>query len=566
VDRSRSEIVLAVGCLATLLLTIAIIYQRRMRFRAEQRAIDMTIGLRDSEARLRRQHQFLRDILDTLPEPVVVNHPFAEILIVNRAYAEWVNQPIARIIGHTAHEFFPKHVADASVALDHQIVADGQARRTELVVPDFRHGGELRDVVVIKMLGHGLDAEPLIVGIHQDVTELRRSETRFRELTAMASDWFWEQDAEFRFTEMSVGVSVGGRTPMNVVGKFRWDLPIDWTPAERDAHRRSLEAHESFSNLEYRVRDEAGEWHWYSITGMPRFDVTGKFIGYRGTGTDITSRKEVEAELRQHRDNLALMVEQRTQDLQWAKEVAESANRAKSEFLTNMSHELRTPLHAILSYARLGQTKGPTAAPEKIADFFDKIHTSGTRLLLLVNDLLDLSKLEAGKMELVWAENDLVGLIHDVANELAPLAESRGVHLELPANTMPLFARVDGIRFTQVMRNLFSNGIKFSPEGGRIVVEIASAILPGHLGDAANAWRIRVLDEGIGIPENELELVFDKFVQSSKTTTGAGGTGLGLPICRAIVEAHHGFIRAYNHPGFGGHHGAGAVFEILIPQ
>ncbi len=583
IDHSRSEIVLAVGCLATLLLTIAIVYQRRMRYRAERRAFDMTIGLRESEVRLRRQHQFLRDILDTLPEPVVVKHPSADIMIVNRAYAEWVNQPIARIVGHTAHEFFPKEVADASVALDRQIVADGQTRRTELVIPDCRRAGELRNVVVIKMLGHGIDAEPLIVGIHQDVTELRRSETRFRELTAMASDWFWEQDAEFRFTEMSTGVRVGGRTPMNVVGKFRWDLPIDWTDEERDAHRRVLEAHELFSNLEYRVRDEGGKWRWYSITGMPRFDVLGKFIGYRGTGTDISLRKEVEEELRQHRDNLALMVEQRTQDLQRAKEAAEAANRAKSEFLTNMSHELRTPLHGILSFARLGQTKGPTATPAKIADYFDKIHASGTRLVLLVNDLLDLSKLEAGKMELVRVDHDLVGLIHDVAAELGSLAESRGVHFELPTTANPAFAWVDGRRFAQVMHNLLSNGIKFSPEGGRIVVDIASATLPGPLGEVAVAadphansvpaaaassagWRITIFDEGIGIPEDELELVFGKFVQSSKTRTGAGGTGLGLPICRAIVEAHHGLIRAYNHPGFGGHHGAGAAFEILIPR
>lgn len=516
-------------------------------------------------AALERERAFLREILDTLPEPVGVKRPAGEVLIVNRAYTEWVARPLEEIIGRTAYGYLPKDVVDAAVEVDRQVLADRRRHEVEVSYPDVRREGAMRHVLISKMPCRSPDGEDLIVAMHQDVTALRESEIRFRELTAMSSDWFWEQDAEFRFTDMSAGVRVGGRRPANVIGKCRWDLPIDWTPAQQAEHRAILEAHQPFAGMEYRVRDEAGNWRWYSITGMPRFGADGRFIGYRGTGTDITERKAVEDELRQHRDNLSTMVEQRTAELLHAKEAAEEANRAKSEFLANMSHELRTPLHAILSFAHMGQTKLAGAPADKVQNWFDKIHGSGNRLLRLVNELLDLSKLEAGKMAIETRPTDLVALVREVAAELEPLAEKQGLRFDLPPAGTRIEASVDHARFVQVIHNLYSNAIKFSKAGGTVAVEITEASMPAgrRASDQAAqraAWRIAVLDEGVGIPEDELEAVFDKFVQSSKTRTGAGGTGLGLAICREIVEAHRGVIRAHNRPG------GGALFEILIPR
>jgi signal transduction histidine kinase len=272
-----------------------------------------------------------------------------------------------------------------------------------------------------------------------------------------------------------------------------------------------------------------------------------------------------EAELLHHRDHLTDLVAERTADLLAAKDAAEQAYRAKSEFLANMSHELRTPLHAILSFARLGQGRTPEQADEKTQRYFSRIVDAGERLLSLVSDLLDLSRIETGKMMIEPQPGDLVKMLHDVAAEFEALAEERKLQWSLPSAAEQAPARVDAVRFSQVLRNVLSNAIKFSPDGGviRILIEEATMTPVRCADDQAApvaAWRIAVFDEGIGIPEDELETVFDSFVQSSKTRTGAGGTGLGLTICRAVVAAHRGSISARNRPE------GGAVFEIVVPR
>jgi PAS domain S-box-containing protein len=391
------------------------------------------------------------------------------------------------------------------------------------------------------------------------------SAEHYRRLMEMATDWFWEQDADFRFTYLSGGIRRSGADPARMIGLHRWDLDIDWTAAEREAHRVLLQSHQPFSDLEYRVLGGDREWRWYSINGEPMFDEGGSFVGYCGTGSDVTERKRVELELKEHRDHLSQLIEARTEDLLQAKLDAERANQIKSEFLANMSHELRTPLHAILSFAHLGQTKGFAAPPDKVKNYFDKIHAAGDRLLKLVNDLLDLSKLEAGKMILSPGRHDLAELVREIAGELEPLLERQHLHYVLPASGLSASAEIDAIRFAQVLRNLISNAIKFSRPEKSIRIQVEAATMPRgrRASDQVkeiSAWRIAVLDEGIGIPEAELESIFDKFVQSSKTRTGAGGTGLGLSICKEIIEAHRGQIRSYNRSD------GGAVFEILIPQ
>lgn len=522
------------------------------------------------ELALAKQQALLRTILDALPDPVVVKHPEGNILIANAAFARQVNVPLDEIAGRTLHEMFAPNVAQPVVALDRGVAASGVSGSIEIRIPDPMRGGELRYVHVMTMRCEGLEGESLIISTHQDVTAIRRSENRFRELSEMSSDWFWEQDAEFRFIELTAGVRSTGRDPLAVIGKCRWDLPIDWSPQAWADHRRLLEAHQPFSRLQYRIRNEQGEWRWYSISGKPVFDDVGRFIGYRGTGIDITARKNVEEDLRHHRDNLATKVQERTAELMQAKVAAEEANQAKSEFLANMSHELRTPLHAILSFAQLGQTKGTQVSPEKVTGYFSKIHSAGSRLLGLVNNLLDLSKLEAGKMALNVSRLNLVTLVQEVADELEALASLRDLRFDLPSPKAVVMVSIDPVRFGQVMHNLLSNAIKFSLSGGTIQVDITEATLSsGRRVDdpvvQVPAWRIAVIDEGIGIPDEELDTVFDKFVQSSKTSTGAGGTGLGLTIAKEIVEAHQGQIRAYNRGD--AHEGsAGVVFEVLIPR
>jgi signal transduction histidine kinase len=213
----------------------------------------------------------------------------------------------------------------------------------------------------------------------------------------------------------------------------------------------------------------------------------------------------------------------------------------------------------------LGEDKLEAVDDQKTRRYFSRIIEAGERLLALVGDLLDLSTVEAGKLRLEPQTVDLALLLRDVAAKFDTQVQQRGLQLYLPAADCRALASVDPVRFSQLLRNVLSNAIRFSPDGAVIRVHVEAAELShgrraSDLAVPVAAWRIAVIDEGIGIPEAELETVFDSFVQSSKTRTGAGGTGLGLTICREIAAAHRGGISARNHPE------GGSVFEILVPR
>jgi signal transduction histidine kinase len=280
----------------------------------------------------------------------------------------------------------------------------------------------------------------------------------------------------------------------------------------------------------------------------------------RRRNTLLASLARSEMLLREHRDHLQEAIEARTQELLGAKEAAEAANRAKSEFLANISHELRTPMHAILSFARLARDKvrGPAVDIGKLEQYQQRILHSGERLMGLLNDLLDLSKLEAGGMSYDMREQDLAQIVAEVVSELAEVAATRQVSVDVDVAPDTPRPWCDGGRIAQVIRNLLSNAVRFSPPQGRITVAISLAAAGPEGARGAAYVRLSVSDQGQGIPEAELETIFDKFVQSSKTKNGAGGTGLGLSICREIVQQHGGRIWATN--GM-----RGAVLTVLLP-
>lgn len=232
-----------------------------------------------------------------------------------------------------------------------------------------------------------------------------------------------------------------------------------------------------------------------------------------------------------------------------ARAAAEESSRAKSEFIANISHELRTPLQSILGFSELGMVRG--REQPKLQGMFSDIHASGGRMLALVNDLLDVAKIESSVGAITLERADLRGLVQSVMHELSPLMDGKHIQLISQLGRQPLIAKVDPTRFQQVVRNIAANAIKVSPAGAELLVQ-------GHITYDRRIC-ISVRDQGAGVPTDELEKIFEAFVQSSTSKDGSGGTGLGLAICKKIIDAHGGTIVANNMPD------GGAVFSIYLP-
>ncbi len=269
------------------------------------------------------------------------------------------------------------------------------------------------------------------------------------------------------------------------------------------------------------------------------------------TVLDITESKKIQAELISYREHLQELVDAQTKDIIEARDAALAGERAMSSFIANMSHEIRTPLHGILSFSNFGLKKIETADRNKLQNYFQEIHDSGETLLLLLNDLLDLSKLKAGKMMYDYQAADLVQVIQLAAKEFSAMRIEKNISLDIDIPDS-LQGNFDKDKIRQVVRNVLSNSIKFSPNGSTI-----------HLTAAAKQhyFEITIRDEGPGIPEEELSEIFNPFIQSSNTRSKAGGTGLGLAICKEIIESGHGGkIQANNNAD------CGASFYISIEK
>ncbi len=228
-----------------------------------------------------------------------------------------------------------------------------------------------------------------------------------------------------------------------------------------------------------------------------------------------------------------------SQNIQLKNAVAKAikANIAKSRFLANMSHELRTPLHGILNFSELGINKHKELDQEKSLLYFDSINQSGKRLLFLLSDLLDLARLESGRSKLSIKKNDLYLVTSIATKQLSQLSEEKKLSISIHCENSSLNASFDEDMITQVINKLLSNAIKYTPENNSIDIYLSIEKTKDK-----NMAKFMINDEGIGIPENEFETIFDKFIESSATQSSAGGTGLGLALCAQIIKLHNGTI------------------------
>jgi len=431
---------------------------------------------------------------------------------------------------------------------------------------DYLIKGKSLEHILVRTIRYSLERKR----VRQRITE---TENRFRSVVQTAGSAIFVLSPKHRILEWNEQAEhIYGWQRQEVLDKdyLRLFVPEEIRNRVATDMRKVLSGKtiKSFENS-IRIRDGSRRILLWNASAL--FDAKGQPIGVIAVGQDITDRKRMEDELRHHREYLELIVNERTANLQEvnkqlrneiddrkqveqelliAKREAEAANRAKSEFLANMSHELRTPLHSILSFASFGTKKYTSAKPEKLLDYFSRIRKSGQTLLELLNDLLDLAKLESKKVMFAFEPSDIGVLVRSVTNELDTLLSERNLSVRHEVSKFDGEVTLDIDKIKQVLRNLLDNAIKFSPEGGTIDVAVCRV---------ASSVRVSVRDQGPGIPQDELETVFDKFIQSSKTKTGAGGTGLGLAICHEIVAAHKGRIWAENRPE------GGAVFSFEIP-
>jgi PAS domain S-box-containing protein len=356
-----------------------------------------------------------------------------------------------------------------------------------------------------------------------------KSEQRFRDFAASASDWYWEMDANLRFSYFSDRFAeVTGVEPETLIGKTRQQTGIPNVEPETWArHLDDLAHHRPFRNFTHPRNKASRETVWLAINGTPIFDDNGVFLGYRGTGRDITQQVEAETELIR------------------AKELSEKATQSKSEFLANMSHEIRTPMNGILGMTELLLDADLST---KSRNYVDVISKSASALLTIMDDVLDFSKIEAGKLELEDIDFHLSDLINEVVELFRVPARDKGLELRTDiAVRTPTLISGDPTRVRQVLNNLVSNAMKFTQAG---FIELQADCLSAN-GNGI-VVEFTVTDTGIGMTSEVAARIFDEFVQADGTTTRRyGGTGLGLAISKRLVELMGGSITVVSEPETG---------------
>jgi PAS domain S-box-containing protein len=370
------------------------------------------------------------------------------------------------------------------------------------------------------------------------LAKAQREHQRANDIIRASSDWVWETDREGRLTYVSDRIVHSLALPATLLQGRRLDEVVDG-PDGSVLATGPLASLQAFRDLAVHARDARGQVRQFSLSGVPTFDETGTFRGFRGTGTDVTERVAADSQARRYRGELEkalTQLRQRNEELDHALQDAQAATRAKSEFLAVMSHELRTPLNAIIGFSEIMSHAlfGPLNA--RYLDYVNDILRSGRHLLNLINDILDFARIENQTLRLQPEPIPVREFIHDALTLVEVKANEKGLTLVRPTENLETRVRVDGTRALQIVENLLSNALKFTPSGGSIGIEV----------DPPMEGRVRIViwDTGKGVPAEKQVAIFEMFEQahSNALARGQEGLGLGLTIARALARQMGGDI------------------------
>ena len=422
------------------------------------------------------------------------------------------------------------------------------------------------------------------------IETLKATERRFQDIADNTEDWIWEVDTAGRYTYSSpVAEKVLGYKVEELLGKYFYDY---FHPNDREKLKRSaFEAFDQkklFRNFKNQNIRKDGKVVILETSGVPILNEDGRLLGYRGADRDITDRILGEEALRKAKEaadeaNKELNLAIRRSNQMAIK--AEEANQAKSDFLANMSHELRTPINHIIGFTELVVFHQFGELNEQQKEFLTDVLHSSNHLLSLINDILDLSKVEAGMMELNLEDVNIGELLTNSIKMINERTLKHGIKLQASINGIPESARVDARKIKQIIYNLLSNAVKFTPDGGEVTLKartIDGLVRSGqrwndyedikilehplasgetHHEMIQNCIEIVVSDTGIGILKDDQERIFDAFEQvDGSSSRRHEGTGLGLSLTKKLVELHGGKIWVESEGK-----NRGSAFGFIIP-
>lgn len=495
---------------------------------------------------LRERIRFTQEVLDAIPALVFYKGLDGRFLGVNKAYEESI-QSLDAIRGKRAAEVQPPQLAVICEATDRKVLATPERTVQFETAATFRDGSR-HDLLVFKSLFYSASGESAgIVGVGLDITVRNRSEqalaasqTRYRALLTSMRDGFTVVDRDDRIVETNPAFCEMLGYPAEELCRMTYKdiTPEKWHVAEEAILRESVDTR-GFSDIfekQYRRRD--GQVFPVALRLHRYPAVAGDSRRYFAIVRDVTEAKAIE------------------NDLRAAKEEAEKANRAKSDFLAKMSHDIRTPLHAVIGMTEL--TLGTDLSPAQ-RDALETARESAATLLDLINDILDISRIEARKLELNSEVFDLRRTLAATVRSMRPQAARKGLFLRLSVD--PRVSRHvlgDQIRLRQILVNLVGNGIKFTEKGGVAVTVRPPAVTSASQGDAM--LEFSVTDTGMGIAPDRLSRIFEIFTQADATVSKRyGGTGLGLAICRELTRLMRGSLVPESTPG------QGSTFHLCLP-